>query len=77
MTEAQREALKNICERYHVEFNEDDYKPAFDLPDGYVAGWVGGQKHGMAWRIEGEGLWERTSQTTIYIGCDPEGAISS
>lgn len=78
MTDAQREALQNICQRYHVAFNEDDYKPAFDLPDGYVAGWVGGREHGFVWRADPSGgLTERGPKTTIYVGCDPDGRISS
>lgn len=77
MTDAQVEALRGICKRYHVTFREEDYRPAFDLPDGYVAGWVGGPRHGMAFRLEGNGLLERTSQTTIYVGVSPEGEISS
>jgi hypothetical protein len=79
MTEAQREALTSICERYKVSFDEDDYKPAFDLPDGYVAGWVGGNSHGFVWSDDpvAGSLTSRGPNTTIYVGCDPEGRISS
>lgn len=42
MNEIQRKALCALCSRYKVEFDEEHYKPAFDLPAGYVAGWVGG-----------------------------------
>ena len=59
MTDAQREALSNLCERYNVEFNESDYAPIFDLPSGWVAGWIGGEAR------------------KLYVGCDPEGSISS
>lgn len=59
MNEAQREAIQALCNRYHVNFDPADYHPAYDLPQGWVAGWIGGV------------------HTTIYIGCDPEGAISS
>jgi hypothetical protein len=64
MTEAQTAALKAICERYRVTFNADDYKPTFDLPAGYVAGWVGGYDI-------------QATHPTIYVGCAPDGAISS
>lgn len=62
MTDAQRDALWNICGRYGVPFREDDYHPQFDLPPGYVAGWVGGVAD---------------PQECIFVGVDPEGAISS
>lgn len=41
MTEAQRRALRDLCRRYKVPFDEAKYTPQFDLPRGYVAGWVG------------------------------------
>jgi hypothetical protein len=41
MNESQIVSLVALCTRYKVEFNPEGYKPAFDLPDGYVAGWVG------------------------------------
>lgn len=75
LTEAQVAALQNICQRYGVEYRADDYKPQFDLPTGYVGGWVGGNDHGHRRTCDGE--WVRTSKTTIYIGCDAEGRISS
>lgn len=42
-TEAQLNRLRILCENYSVPFNEDDYLPAFDLPAGWVCGWVGGK----------------------------------
>lgn len=42
MTPAQTAALLALCERYSVQFDPSDYAPQFDLPEGYVAGWVGG-----------------------------------
>lgn len=60
MNDNQREALAELCERYHVPFDERDYMPQFDLPSGYVGGWVGGIEH-----------------RKLYVGCDPEGRISS
>lgn len=41
MLEKQRISLKDLCERYNVEFIEMNYTQQFDLPKGYVAGWVG------------------------------------
>jgi hypothetical protein len=55
MTDAQREALTDLCGRYNVPFNESDFHHPFDLPEGWVAGQVG----------------------PIYVGCSPEGQISS
>lgn len=78
MTDSQRESLTALCERYNVEFREDDYRPQFDLPTGWVGGWVGGPKHGMIRTTDEYGdEWRRTRDTTIYVGCDPEGHISS
>lgn len=65
MNEAQVLALWRLCRRYGVPFREDDYHPAFDLPAGYYAGWIGGSNHAIAPRA------------TIYVGCSPEGEISS
>lgn len=55
MTEAQEAALRDLCARYKVTFDPDNYHPTFDLPTGYVAGWV----------------------SNLYVGCDPDGRISS
>jgi hypothetical protein len=41
MTRAQREALKALCVNYDVPFTPHDFAPRFDLPAGWVAGWVG------------------------------------
>lgn len=62
MTPQQREVLQKLCARYKVEFHHADYTPQFDLPEGYVAGWIGGTGSG---------------HRTIYIGVSPEGEISS
>ena len=40
MTPEQRAALYRLCERYQVPFYEENYKPTFDLPAGWVAGMV-------------------------------------
>lgn len=55
MTEEQRQALEALCQRYNVPFNPQEFRPTFDLPTGWVAGWVG----------------------PIYVGCSPEGVVSS
>jgi hypothetical protein len=55
MNATQTAALQAICTRFRVPFDPANYRPAFDLPTGYVAGWVG----------------------PIYLGCSPEGEISS
>jgi hypothetical protein len=60
MNQVQEEALRSLCERYKVPFNREDYRPTFDLPSDWVAGWVGGQGH-----------------RKLYVGCSPEGRISS
>lgn len=60
MNTAQEAALRGLSDRYHVTFNAADFKPAFDLPDGWVAGWIGG-----------------TEYQALYVGCSPEGGISS
>jgi hypothetical protein len=81
VTEAQTEALKNLCDRYNVHFNEDDYKPQFDLPQGFVAGWVGGfECRSREWNEIAQAYVRRdprVHKTTIFVGCDPEGRISS
>jgi len=41
MTNKQITALRDLCERYGVAFDPSAYTPQFDLPDGWVAGWVG------------------------------------
>jgi hypothetical protein len=64
MTEAQEAALRGLCGRYKVEYRDGDYMPAFDLPEGFRAGWIGG------WDIQ-------ETHPTIYVGCDPEGRINS
>lgn len=62
MTDAQELALRRLCDRYNVKFHVDDYTPQFDLPEGYVAGWIGGLQ---------------SIRRTLYVGCSPEGEISS
>jgi hypothetical protein len=81
LTDAQIEALKNLCDRYGVEFRESDYTRAFDLPNGWVNGWVGGiECRTQEWNEIAQ-AWvrrdPRVHKLTIFVGCDPEGRISS
>lgn len=66
LTFLQDVALSAICERYLVRYDPSHYvnRPIDGLPDGYVSGWVGG------WDIQ-------KTHPTIYVGCSPEGHISS
>jgi hypothetical protein len=43
LTSEQEAKLRLLCERYHVTYDASHYTPAFDLPTGWVNGWVGGQ----------------------------------
>ena len=70
MTPQQRAALESLCRRYNVEFSEEDYRPQFDLPKGYIGGWVGGHRWASGPRAT-------ASRTTIYVGVSPEGEVSS
>lgn len=67
MNENQRTALRNLCERYSVEFDETHYvvnsPTSWTLP-GYAEGWVGGYAL-------------QATHPTLYVGCDPDGRISS
>jgi hypothetical protein len=71
MNAKQEAALRSLCERYNVRFVAAHYHPQFDLPPGYVAGWVGGIEH--APKPSGR----NSPKVTIYVGCSPEGEISS
>jgi hypothetical protein len=64
LTLLQEAALYAICERYSVAYQPEHYRPTFDLPEGWVAGWVGG-------------IEQQKVQPTIYVGCSPEGDIHS
>jgi hypothetical protein len=78
MTEAQRLALASLCRRYNVPFDESHYVPQFDLPEGYLAGWVGGPEHGLVPQEVGNSMTlVRSDRTTIYVGVSPQGEISS
>jgi hypothetical protein len=64
LTMLQEAALSSLCERYEVEYHPDHYRPVFDLPPDWVAGWVGG-------------IAQQDVRRTIYVGCSPEGEIHS
>lgn len=56
MTNEQAASLLALSERYGVPFDPWSFAVSpFDLPPGYVAGWVG----------------------PLYVGCSPDGAVSS
>jgi len=59
LTLLQEAVLYGLCERYGVNYNPDDYHPTFDLPAGWVAGWIGGLK-------------QQQVRPTIYVGVSPE-----
>jgi hypothetical protein len=41
VTPEQEKALRALCGRYNVKFSPDDFRYAFGLPKGYIAGQVG------------------------------------
>lgn len=63
MTLLQELALRRLCQGYGVTFEASDYAPQFDLPPGYVAGWIGGHLGNPG--------------RTIYVGVSAEGEVSS
>jgi len=59
MNAKQEKALRELCDRYNVNFTTCEFFEAGllnGLPDGYVTGSIGGK---------------------IYVGCSPDGEISS
>ena len=42
LTLLQETALYALCERYEVTYDPSHYHHTFDLPEGWVAGWIGG-----------------------------------
>ena len=62
LTDAQIEALDRIHKRYQAEsWHPRDFWHTFDLPDGYVAGWV----------------VDRRGEKALYVGVSSDGQISS
>lgn len=41
LTLGQELRLRRLCDSYKVPFDPTHYGPIFDLPEGWVAGWVG------------------------------------
>jgi len=41
MSKEQEGAARSICQRYNVAFDANNFHTQFDLPAGYVAGWIG------------------------------------
>ena len=41
LTLEQEHAIQRKCRDYGVAYIPGHYQPAFDLPDGWVAGWIG------------------------------------
>lgn len=66
LTDEQERALRDLCRRYHVNYDAADYGTQFDLPPGYVAGWLGG--------IAGH---QGPNGPTIYVGVSAAGEVSS
>ena len=66
LTLLQETALYAVCERYNVTYDPGHYqhRPLDGLPEGYVSGWVGGYDI-------------QKTHPTIYVGCDPDGRLSS
>lgn len=73
LTDAQERTLRNLCERYHVEFDEDHYSvytaDSIIMP-GWAEGWVGGPTHANPQYAEPA---EPRGAPTIYVGVSPEG----
>lgn len=62
MTDAQEEKLRDLCERYGVEYDPEHYRlyPSnASMMAGWVEGWIGGQPG------------------TIYVGVDRDGSSHS
>lgn len=62
LTRAQETRLRKLCQGYGVEFDAAHYRPSFELPDGYVSGWIGGPN---------------AAGRTLYVGVDRDGNASS
>jgi hypothetical protein len=66
LTDAQVEAIERIHKRYGgVEWHPRDFWHTFDLPDGWVAGWVKRKD-----RSNGP-------ERALYIGVSPDGEVHS
>lgn len=73
LTEAQVESLRDLCDRYGVEYSPDHYHvypPDSVMMPGWAEGFIGGQTHAPK-------EYGGTDKATIYIGCDPDGRCHS
>ena len=41
LTLPQEQAIQRLCANYKVAYIPSNYGPAFDLPKGWVIGWIG------------------------------------
>jgi hypothetical protein len=77
MTEAQTTALRGLCDRYGVEFDQAHYTVHADgawyLP-GYAEGWVGGAEYANPQYYRHP---DYKGRHTIFVGVSPEGQVSS
>lgn len=77
MTEAQEAALRDLCERYEVEYAPEHYivnsYGAWALP-GYAEGWLGGPPHANPQYAEPS---EPRGKPTLFVGVSPEGRVHS
>lgn len=73
MTSAQEETLRDLCERYHVEYDPSHYyvwpEDSVFTP-GFAEGWLGGREHSP---FPSEG----PVRLSLYVGVDPEGRAHS
>lgn len=71
LNEAQEASLRQLCDRYEVEYQADHYtvwpEDSFIMP-GYAEGWIGGPDHAKDCG---------TGAVTIYVGVSPTGEVSS
>lgn len=72
LTEAQVEAIKRLHARYHNDspVYRDFYHP-FDLPKGYVSGWIIAGYAGVPY-TNGD-----PRAKALYVGVSPDGEVSS
>lgn len=62
LTFLQDVALYCLCERHDVPYDPYDYQQSSDLPDDWVAGWIGGAA-------------VQATHPTVYVACAPTGEI--
>lgn len=76
MTDAQEAKLRNLCERYGVEFDLAHYIvfPADSLMmPGWAEGWIGGPEHANPQYHTFQPGERQSAKHTIYVGVSPEG----